>query len=156
MLFNFIAYFVIVFLLTHQYSLGKSFLVGIIVWIIAFALSFVLELIGVTLGSSIARAVGSIIGGKKDVDISAESVRKHASSADNLLPFASIFTIFLSLVIFRLLHLSGYIQAVYLLTYSMFTVIAYLDRFFTHMYHRLVPTLIAALFYLIIGFRLLS
>lgn len=159
MLFNLLTVIIIFLISLSRYSLGKSVGVALVVSVLGFIMYFILELFGAFIVSILIWPINTLRGLKRpDIATNPEAMisamKKRAGKGDNQLPLIGVIATVIALLLFSLMSLSTFTQALFFFCFACFVIVAYLDRVFTHMHHRFIPTAIEALIYFGVGIHL--
>ena len=156
MLFNLLTVIIIFLISLSRYSLGKSIGVALVVSVLGFIMYFVLEIFGAFIVSILIWPINTLRGLKRpDITTNPEALIKKAKTGDNQLPLIGVIATVTVLLIFSLMSLSKFTQALFFFCFACFVIVAYLDRVFTHMHHRFIPTALETLIYFSVGIHLL-
>ena len=151
MLLNFFALVVIFVVAKSHYSSGKALMLSAIIGVLTFVMYFLFNLIGIFIIASISSAPGLLHREERPSLTDVEDLRKLSKSSDSILPICAVITALLAWIIFSLLKISNFIEALFFLTFAMYSVLALLDRIFTHMKYRILPSAAEAVIYFVIS-----
>lgn len=151
MLLNFLALVVVFVMAKGHYSSGKALILAVAIGVLTFVMYFLFNLIGILVVASISSAPGLLHRKERTSLTNVEDLRKLTKSSDNILPLCAVVTSLLAWLIFYLLKISSFIEALFFLTFAMYSVLALLDRIFTRMKYKILPSVAETVIYFVIS-----
>jgi hypothetical protein len=156
MLLQFLSLIVIYIISLSHYGAGKAVLITVLVGVTTFIMYFIFNMIGAMLSMMI---IAPFRKEKHKKEGSANDVLKDLKKASSgvyewRLPFCAIVSVFLALLIFNLFHVHDFLRALFYLTFAFYAFLSYLDRVFTHMPNKFIPTALETAIYLLVAISL--
>jgi hypothetical protein len=158
MLLQLLALVVVYVVSLSHYHAGKAALITIFIGVTAFIMYFIFNMIGImvtSIPSMFFRSLKPKSKSKNETDDLLRDLKKiNRGDGDYKLPICAIVVIVLATLIFNLLKTSDFIRALYFLTIGMYAILSYLDRVFTHMGHKLIPSALESIIYFLVAISL--
>ncbi len=132
----------------------------IFIGVTTFIMYFIFNMIGIVIFGVPSIIVSNVKSqfkkDKSDTEDMLKNLKKVSSGAiDWRLPLCAILNVFLASFFFNLLHTSTFVRGLFFLTFALYALLSYLDKVFTHMGRKLLPSMLETCIYLVLAIVLL-